>query len=122
MISSPWIWKGVSATFKDTPSHIQGDDLCLFLFRVLITIVKRWIGLKLIPVKINDFKTKNYGQTEFDILPKLVRNEYKKPIGSIYVDQVNVTSTNIIISIDQFHSPVFKRVRSYINMINGAQT
>ena len=61
----------------------------------------------------------NYGQTEFDILPKLVRKQYKKHIGSINVDQVKVTSTNIIISIDQFYSPVFKRVRSYMN---GAQT
>ena len=27
-ISSPWIWKGVSATLQvaDTPFHIQGDD------------------------------------------------------------------------------------------------
>ena len=62
----------------------------------------------------------NYGQTKFDIiLPKLVRNQYKKHIGSIYVDRLKVTSTNIIISIDQFYSPVFKRVRSYMN---GAQT
>ena len=67
----------------------------------------------------NGFKTMNYGQTEFNILPKLVRNQYKKHIGSIYVDQVKVTGTNIIIFIDQFYSPVFKRVRSYMN---GAQT
>ena len=57
----------------------------------------------------------NYGQTEFDILPKLVRNQYKRHIGSIYVDYVKVTSTNII-SIDQFYSPVFKRVRSYMDL------
>ena len=61
----------------------------------------------------------NYGQTEFDILPKLVGNQYKKHIGSISVDQAKVTSTHIIISIDQFYSPVFKRVCSYKN---GAQT
>ena len=48
----------------------------------------------------------NYGQTEFDILPKLVRNQYNKDNGPIYVDQVKVTSTNITISIDQFYSPV----------------
>ena len=42
----------------------------------------------------------NKGQTEFKILMKLVRNQYKKHIGSIYVAQVKVTSTNIIISID----------------------
>ena len=72
----------------------------------------------MIPVKIDDFKTLNYGQTKFDILPKLVLDQYKKHIGSIYVDQVKVTSTNIIISIDQFYSPVLKRVRSYMN---GAQ-
>ena len=35
----------------------------------------------------------NYGQTKLDILPKLVRNQYKKHIGSIYVDQVEVTRT-----------------------------
>ena len=57
----------------------------------------------------------NYEQTEFDLLPKLVRNQYKKHIGSIYV---KVTSKNIIISIDQFYSPIFKRVHSYMN---GAQ-
>ena len=67
------------------------------------------------PVKINDFKTMNNGQTEFKILPILVCNQYKKHIGSIYVAQVKVTSTNIIISIDQFYSSVFKRVRSYMN-------
>ena len=50
----------------------------------------------------------NNGQTEFKILPKLVRNQYKKHTGSIYVDQFKVTSTNIIISIDQFYSPVLK--------------
>ena len=61
----------------------------------------------------------NYGQTEFDLLLELVRNQYKKNNGSIYVDQVKVTSTNIIICIDQFSSPVFKRVRFYLN---GAQT
>ena len=27
--SSPWIWKGVSATMADTPFHIQGDVLML---------------------------------------------------------------------------------------------
>ena len=57
----------------------------------------------------------NNGQTEFKILPKLVRNQYKKHVGSIYVDQFKVTSTNIIISIDQFYSPVLKGVRSYMN-------
>ena len=61
----------------------------------------------------------NYGQTEFDILLKLVRNQYKKCTGSTYVDPVRVASTQIIICIDQFYSPVFKRVRSYMN---GAQT
>ena len=50
----------------------------------------------------------NYGHTEFDLLLELVRNQYKKNNGSIYVDQVKVTSTNIIICIDQFSSPVFK--------------
>ena len=28
----------------------------------------------------------NYGQTKFDISPKLVRNQYKKHTGSIYID------------------------------------
>ena len=29
VVTSPWIWKGVSATLADTPFHIQGDELSL---------------------------------------------------------------------------------------------
>ena len=42
----------------------------------------------------------NYGQTEFDILPKLVPNQNMRHIESIYVDQVRVASTQTMIYID----------------------
>ena len=65
MISSPWIWKGVSATFKDTPSHIKWDDFCLFQFRVLITIVKRWIAAVNAPDCRKEFNPKD------DLIPQV---------------------------------------------------